>query len=603
MADLFQINSAIMTNQGQKRTNNEDYLSFYEPGDPKQIISDGNLYTVADGVGGEASGELASRYAAEKVVYDYFHNSQMPPHQRLETSMTEANQDIQQFTSSASLSRMATTLVAAVIRHNRLTVANVGDSRAYLIRDGQVQQITQDHNLVGEMERAGIISEQEAMDSNVKNRLMRSIGGHPDFKVDIFLELDLKPGDRILLCTDGLTRYATRTDIINLSNQGTPQEVVQRMIRFANDRGGADNISVVFIEIGEPVRAMRPHEPRGIIPAPTNLEALANSMSITIEATQPITTQPEDMQTEASVAKTMEIPVQPSSSSSEKTTEIQPSSNTEPTQQIQISTSTEKTQQISQAPSMQATQQIMYNSTIPNNPEPPRPPQRVTPVPVAKPAPTGRPVNSSRRMPPPDPFARKRAGGANVGTWLLLVIFLALAVFVLVFAVILFQKNASNTEALAYTQTAIASVARQTMTALAQPTATRPKPTATTAPIAVDTTQETQETTSTTPDANQTAAAPTATGATSLNEVCIKRPDVSIGQGLASLLDSFGVTYSPFTTYNYYLCDGTGADLKCGSVKEIAPTDHGNIQEIWYIVLPGIDEATCTSKNGTWLKK
>jgi len=147
---------------------------------------------------------------------------------------------------------MATTLVAAVVWRERLIVANVGDSRAYLLRGGHAEQITVDHNLVGEMVQEGLMTEEEARRSKVKNRLTRSLGGRPDPKVDIFTRT-LQTGDRIVLCSDGLTRYASAEDIVRLAGEAPPEEAVQRLIDFANQQGGADNISAIVIAVGEAI--------------------------------------------------------------------------------------------------------------------------------------------------------------------------------------------------------------------------------------------------------------------------------------------------------------------------------------------------------------
>ena len=146
---------------------------------------------------------------------------------------------------------MATTMVAAVVVKNRLFVANVGDSRAYLIRNGNVRQITRDHSMVEEWVRDGIMTEEEARVSKKRNQLSRSIGGEPDVSVDIFEDIPLQLGDKILLCTDGLTRYARPEDIKRFCASGQPVDIAKTMVRFANQSGGADNTTVTLIEIVE----------------------------------------------------------------------------------------------------------------------------------------------------------------------------------------------------------------------------------------------------------------------------------------------------------------------------------------------------------------
>jgi serine/threonine protein phosphatase PrpC len=240
------VESASLSNIGRKRKNNEDFVASFEPTDPKEQQESGCLYVVADGVGGAARGERASEYAAGQVLYEYFQHPEIEPGERLRHVMARVNSEINAFAENNN-TRMATTLVAAVVRDAFLTVANVGDSRAYLIRGGETQQITQDHSLVGELLRSGSLTEKEAQQSKVKNTLSRSLGGDQSVTVDIFRDIPLLPGDMIVLCTDGLTRYALREDISQITSQGSPKEIAAELVSFANRSGGGDNITVIVI--------------------------------------------------------------------------------------------------------------------------------------------------------------------------------------------------------------------------------------------------------------------------------------------------------------------------------------------------------------------
>lgn len=246
---MFQINSAPLTDPGRKRRNNEDWTVQFEPPTLEERALSGCLFIVADGVGGAAQGERASQYASQKVLYEYYHHPETPPAERLRQAMRQAGNEIYDYADEQGQGRMATTMVAAVILGDKLIVANVGDSRAYLLRDGTAHQITRDHSLVGEMIRDGSLSEEESLHTKVKNSLTRSLGGERDTQVDVF-ELDIQLGDRLLLCTDGLLRYTTRTEITAMLSNGTPQEVAERMVNYALEQGGADNITVLPIEIG-----------------------------------------------------------------------------------------------------------------------------------------------------------------------------------------------------------------------------------------------------------------------------------------------------------------------------------------------------------------
>jgi serine/threonine protein phosphatase PrpC len=261
MDDFLSTRAKSLTHPGRKRPNNEDFVDYYEPVEPDDILSSGSLYIVADGVGGAAYGERASRYAVQKVLHDYYQPSQLPPAQRLEQAMLAANADIHGYSKSDEVSaQMATTIVAALVFHDQLIVANVGDSPAYLIRAGQIRQLSRDHSLVGERIRDGSMTEEEARTSRIKNQLTRSLGGEADVIVDVMQPVPIMPGDRIVLCTDGVTRYASRQQILQLAASGTPEEATNRLIDYANQQGGADNITalVVLIETREATDATIP---------------------------------------------------------------------------------------------------------------------------------------------------------------------------------------------------------------------------------------------------------------------------------------------------------------------------------------------------------
>jgi len=269
----LQISSAPITDQGKKRPNNEDWVAGFEPSDQDDINQSGFLYIVADGVGGASRGERASKYAAQKVLYEYYKYPDDPPAERLKAIIRKTGNDIYQYSIENGTARMATTMVAAVIRGNRLTVANVGDSRGYLIRGGQVTQITRDHNLANELIRSGSLTVEEAKYSKTRNKLMRSLGGEMEPDVDIFKDIPLFPGDLILLCTDGLSRYALDEDLLRLSSEGTPEEICHKMVNFANESGGADNISLYIIEIHAPGET-KSNSYGGQIPIPVDWDTI-----------------------------------------------------------------------------------------------------------------------------------------------------------------------------------------------------------------------------------------------------------------------------------------------------------------------------------------
>ncbi len=248
------IDSFHLSDPGQKRANNEDAAGAFEPKDTRQLKQSGRLYIVADGLGGHQMGEKASAYAVETLLKVYYEAPDIPPEKRLRDIIQQVNRYLIAFASKnvASGEKVATTIVATVVRNGALLVANVGDSRAYLLRDGELHQITRDHSFVGEMMRAGAITEAEAQQSKFRNRLTRSVGGSDaNLEVEIYPPIPLRPGDLILLCTDGLTQYATTEDLLAATSYGSAREIVERLIHFANAHGGSDNITASVIQYGK----------------------------------------------------------------------------------------------------------------------------------------------------------------------------------------------------------------------------------------------------------------------------------------------------------------------------------------------------------------
>ncbi len=278
---VFRVTSARASDRGRKRVHNEDFLGWFEPSDELTLRTSGRLYVVADGVGGAAYGERASRYAVQKVLYAYYRHPAAPPKERLVRAIQEASGEIYAYSQKEAMGRpVATTLVAAVVWQHTLLVANVGDSRAYLLRDGVAEQLTRDHNLGEEMVREGLMSAEEVRESRVRNRLTRSLGGRPTLEVDVFTRT-LQPGDRVLLCSDGLTRYASAEDLARLAAGGDPQQAVERLVAFANRAGGADNISALLVEIGEPLppEALADAHPAALPLPPEGLDVAASTLS------------------------------------------------------------------------------------------------------------------------------------------------------------------------------------------------------------------------------------------------------------------------------------------------------------------------------------
>lgn len=207
-----------------------------------------NLLIVADGMGGHNAGELASRFTVESIV-DYIGKAaEDRPIPLLSHAIHQANENvIEKAKTEKSLEGMGTTVVAATIQGSYLYVANVGDSRLYLI-DKDITQITRDHSLVEEMIRVGELKREDARTHPDRNVITRAIGVKEPVRIDFF-DMKLEKGDIILLCSDGLTNMVEDRDILKLvKKSGSLKEAASRLVTEANKNGGKDNISVVLAE-------------------------------------------------------------------------------------------------------------------------------------------------------------------------------------------------------------------------------------------------------------------------------------------------------------------------------------------------------------------
>jgi serine/threonine protein phosphatase PrpC len=251
----LQISTGGATHVGMVRTNNEDCY---------RIVPALSLYVLADGMGGEAHGEIASALAVEIVVKHCIEGQENPASrlfgepkpglnprsQRLLSAIHLANQKVfQSAEEHPEQEGMGATLTAAWIDDMQLSVGHVGDSRLYLLRTGQLQQLTSDHSLVAEQVRRGILTANEAEQSNLQSVLLRALGTQPEVEVDIE-QVPLFPGDVLLLCSDGLTRMVTEPEIAGtLQAEPDPQRAAEKLIEHANEGGGIDNVSVIVVSL------------------------------------------------------------------------------------------------------------------------------------------------------------------------------------------------------------------------------------------------------------------------------------------------------------------------------------------------------------------
>ena len=255
----LEIRAVGLSDVGRKRKLNEDTFA---------AADNLGLYVVADGMGGHAAGEVASRLAVESIERHMAGLAQgdatapsdaptlsldqnlPPPARKVINAIWMANQEIVRVTrKDHSMRGMGTTVVMAYVQGRRVYIGSVGDSRAYLVRDAEITQLTDDHTFVNEQVRAGTLTPAEARRHPARNILTRAVGSQDEVDADVVVH-DLEAGDMILLCSDGLTTMIDDEDILEVVKRqgGDIERACRALIDLANDRGGDDNITTILIQ-------------------------------------------------------------------------------------------------------------------------------------------------------------------------------------------------------------------------------------------------------------------------------------------------------------------------------------------------------------------
>jgi protein phosphatase len=261
-----------------RRRNNEDSLGKREPGDPELRRRRGSLYVVCDGMGGHSAGEVASRLGVETVLKEYYAGEGAPV-ESLVAAVEKANECIYQ-AAGEELERegMGCTVVACVVLEERAVIAHVGDSRVYLLRHGELKLLTRDHLHI--TEEMGV-AQEEAKKHHLRHMLSRALGRGREVKVDT-QTLAWEAGDRLLLCTDGLSNALTEAELAAGLSEPTPREAVARLLEQAEASQAEDNSSGIVVALlapeptveETPAAAETPPEPGPVTaPEPPSAEA------------------------------------------------------------------------------------------------------------------------------------------------------------------------------------------------------------------------------------------------------------------------------------------------------------------------------------------
>jgi serine/threonine protein phosphatase PrpC len=249
---MLDVEFSQVSDPGRTRTNNEDYLDFVAPDSSAEGRTRGWLFALADGVGGHDYGEVASRAAVEKLIAGFRQADGSEAHSVLLPKLVQAaNTHVFEtaMATSKTGSSMATTLVTCALRFDRAVIAHVGDSRCYLIRNRQAQQLTRDHTVANEQIRLGLIAKGEAEGLSTSSILSRSLGNDMFVNVDSS-EQNVIGGDVLLLCSDGLHHSILEADMIDaISHCADLQSSAAHLVSIANQRDGRDNISLQLIRI------------------------------------------------------------------------------------------------------------------------------------------------------------------------------------------------------------------------------------------------------------------------------------------------------------------------------------------------------------------
>ncbi|HEX4000002.1 MAG TPA: bifunctional protein-serine/threonine kinase/phosphatase [Pirellulales bacterium] len=241
---------AQLSSVGPVRTNNEDWVGFWEPDDEQEYLTRGAVAAIADGVGGLGRGEVASRLAVETAIRRFLEvKPGTLPRQSLFKMLTAANTAVyDRSMSEHELGKMATTLTIALFRNNEINIGHVGDCRAFLVQGGKISQVTTDHNYAAQQLALGLISPRDAATSDMRCMLTRSIGRELTVQID-YHTLQVNRGDILVQCSDGMHFCVTEQEILDFVTKLPPAEACRELIRLAERRGTDDNLSVQIVHV------------------------------------------------------------------------------------------------------------------------------------------------------------------------------------------------------------------------------------------------------------------------------------------------------------------------------------------------------------------
>lgn len=243
------ISAALRTDMGLRRTKNEDKGEIFVPDLPAHLAERGTLLMVADGMGGHVDGQVASELAIKTVLAAYYDSMCEEPGTALVEAILQANEEVHRRAASLRATNgMGTTFTSLALVQRQAILGHVGDSRAYLLRDGVLRQVTDDHTVMGEQVRAGNVTSEEAAHSPFRHMITRSVGVMPEVEPALYLETCCV-GDTWVLCSDGLTEHVLDAELADIVSANGPWEATRQLVALACARGGQDNITVLIARV------------------------------------------------------------------------------------------------------------------------------------------------------------------------------------------------------------------------------------------------------------------------------------------------------------------------------------------------------------------
>ncbi|MFO0918328.1 MAG: PP2C family serine/threonine-protein phosphatase [Planctomycetaceae bacterium] len=266
---------AALSDIGFRRQNNQDACVVQLSNAPENWHESGHLFVVADGMGGHAVGELASKLAVDTVPHTFQKLRQQPHPEALRQAIETANTVIhERGLLNRDFLRMGTTCTAMLLCPQGALFGHVGDSRAYRIRQQRIEQLTSDHSLIWELIQQRKVSPEEAERLYPRNVITRSLGPEPTVQVDVEGPFEVMPGDTYLLCSDGLTSHVSDSEIGMIAGELSPSEACRLLVHLANLRGGVDNTTVISVRLVAPPDALAFESGEAAPPQPDWLDAV-----------------------------------------------------------------------------------------------------------------------------------------------------------------------------------------------------------------------------------------------------------------------------------------------------------------------------------------